>query len=85
MQSCKSHLRAGSLKLNYRSFSFEETRIDEALRMYLESFRLPGEAPVISYLLEHFANHWHVSLCDTIMVSIVVIFLLFSLVKLMNE
>ena len=29
--------------------------------MYLESFRLPGEAPVISYILEHFAEHWHVS------------------------
>ncbi len=29
--------------------------------MYLETFRLPGEAPVISYLLEHFADHWHVS------------------------
>ena len=34
--------------------------------MYLESFRLPGEAPVISYLLEHFADHWHVSLLHVI-------------------
>uniref|UniRef100_T1IU23 SEC7 domain-containing protein n=1 Tax=Strigamia maritima TaxID=126957 RepID=T1IU23_STRMM len=42
-----------------KSFNFEETRVDEALRMYLESFRLPGEAPVISLLLEHFADHWH--------------------------
>jgi len=49
------------MTLNFRSFNFIETRIDEALRMYLESFRLPGEAPVISYLLEHFADHWHVS------------------------
>ena len=47
--------------LNFRSFNFDETRIDEALRMYLETFRLPGESPVISYLLEHFADHWHVS------------------------
>jgi len=47
--------------LDFRSFNFDETRIDEALRMYLESFRLPGEAAVISYLLEHFADHWHVS------------------------
>ena len=45
----------------FRSFLFEDTRIDESLRMYLESFRLPGEAPVISYILEHFAEHWHVS------------------------
>ncbi|RWS19664.1 Sec7-like protein, partial [Leptotrombidium deliense] len=36
-------------------------RIDEALRIYLESFRLPGEAPLISLLLEQFAHHWHES------------------------
>ena len=35
--------------------------MDEALRQYLEAFRLPGEAPVISYLIEHFSDHWHVS------------------------
>ena len=46
----------------FRSFYFEDVRIDEALRTYLETFRLPGEAPVISYLLECFAEHWHVSL-----------------------
>jgi len=33
-------------------------RIDEALRIYLSEFRLPGEAPLISSLLEHFASHW---------------------------
>ncbi|CAM1293367.1 GBF1 (predicted) [Pycnogonum litorale] len=44
-----------------RSFTFERTRVDEALRMYLEMFRLPGEAPVISLLLEQFADHWHIS------------------------
>ncbi|GFO18536.1 Golgi-specific brefeldin a-resistance guanine nucleotide exchange factor 1 isoform a [Plakobranchus ocellatus] len=43
------------------SFNFEDTRVDEALRMYLESFRMPGEAPVISWLMEHFAEHWHKS------------------------
>lgn len=42
-----------------RSFNFSNVRIDEALREYLEAFRLPGEAPVIQYLLEHFAQHWH--------------------------
>ena len=45
----------------YRSFNFEDMRIDEALRLYLETFRLPGEAPVISWIMEHFAEHWHVS------------------------
>ncbi|XP_070186725.1 Golgi-specific brefeldin A-resistance guanine nucleotide exchange factor 1-like isoform X2 [Littorina saxatilis] len=44
-----------------RSFNFEDTRIDEALRLYLETFRLPGEAPVISWIMEHFAEHWHKS------------------------
>ena len=45
----------------FSSFNFEDLRVDEALRMYLESFRMPGEAPVISWLMEHFAEHWHVS------------------------
>ncbi|XP_003744488.1 uncharacterized protein LOC100909366 [Galendromus occidentalis] len=43
------------------SFAFANTRIDEALRMYLESFRLPGEALPISLVLEQFAEHWHTS------------------------
>lgn len=47
------------LEAYQKSFNFEDTRIDESLRMYLETFRLPGEAPVISYILEHFAEHWH--------------------------
>ncbi|KAK5641442.1 hypothetical protein RI129_009989 [Pyrocoelia pectoralis] len=42
-------------------FDFTDLRIDEALRLYLETFRLPGEAPLISLLLEHFAEHWHKS------------------------
>ncbi|XP_072165610.1 Golgi-specific brefeldin A-resistance guanine nucleotide exchange factor 1-like [Diadema setosum] len=40
-------------------FGFQNTRIDEALRMLLEAFRLPGEAPVIQHLLENFAEKWH--------------------------
>ncbi|KAL1123464.1 hypothetical protein AAG570_002544 [Ranatra chinensis] len=42
-----------------KSFDFTELRIDEALRLYLESFRLPGESPLISLVMEHFADHWH--------------------------
>ncbi|KAL6262376.1 hypothetical protein P5V15_007465 [Pogonomyrmex californicus] len=47
--------------LNYfvHNFDLRNTRIDQALRLYLESFRLPGEAPLISLLLEKFAEHWH--------------------------
>ncbi|XP_063968958.1 Golgi-specific brefeldin A-resistance guanine nucleotide exchange factor 1-like [Lytechinus pictus] len=40
-------------------FGFANTRVDEALRMLLEAFRLPGEAPVIQHLLECFAEKWH--------------------------
>ena len=36
-------------------------RIDEALRTFLESFRLPGEAPVIQLILEHFSEAYFVS------------------------
>lgn len=42
-----------------RTFTFEGLRIDEALRLYLEAFRLPGEAPVIQRLLETFTDNWH--------------------------
>lgn len=41
------------------SFELSGTRLDEALRIYLESFRLPGEAQPVANLLEPFANHWH--------------------------
>jgi len=41
-----------------KSFNFVGLRLDDALRLFLESFRLPGEAPLISFLLEQFANHW---------------------------
>lgn len=42
------------------TFAFQGLRIDEALRLYLEAFRLPGEAPVIQRLLETFTDNWHV-------------------------
>lgn len=43
------------------SFGFGNLRIDEALRLFLETFRLPGEAPLISSIMEHFARHWRAS------------------------
>ncbi|CAF0877301.1 unnamed protein product [Brachionus calyciflorus] len=43
------------------SFNFSNLRIDEALRLFLESFRLPGEAPLISNILEIFSRHWRKS------------------------
>ncbi|KAM3913689.1 Golgi-specific brefeldin A-resistance guanine nucleotide exchange factor 1 isoform 5-T5 [Leptodactylus fuscus] len=43
------------------TFQFQGLRVDEALRLYLEAFRLPGEAPVIHRLLEVFTEHWRSS------------------------
>ncbi|KAE8591129.1 hypothetical protein XENTR_v10018315 [Xenopus tropicalis] len=43
------------------TFHFQGLRVDEALRLYLEAFRLPGEAPVIQRLLEAFTEHWRKS------------------------
>lgn len=45
----------------FSSFELCGTRVDEALRMYLEAFRLPGESPLISFVLEPFTEYWHVS------------------------
>ena len=36
-------------------------RIDEALRSFLESFRLPGESPVIEHIIEFFSELLYVS------------------------
>ncbi|KAF9795917.1 hypothetical protein SFRURICE_007436 [Spodoptera frugiperda] len=43
------------------SFDYAGLRIDQALRMYLETFRLPGEAPLIFLVMERFAERWHSS------------------------
>lgn len=40
-------------------FDFAGLRLDEALRQLLETFRLPGESPVIEFLMEHFSGYWY--------------------------
>ena len=42
-----------------KSFPFENTRLDVALRMFLETFRLPGEAAEISMVMQHFSEQWY--------------------------
>ena len=44
-----------------RQFELHGVPLVEGLRHFLETFRLPGEAPVISRIMEHFAEHWLVS------------------------
>lgn len=58
--SKKKNVELGILLAFVESFDFTNTRIDIALRQYLETFRLPGEAPLIFLVMEHFAEHWHV-------------------------
>ncbi|KAI0982643.1 hypothetical protein GJ496_011092, partial [Pomphorhynchus laevis] len=41
-----------------RLFDFSNLRLDEALRYFVEAFRLPGEAPLIGILMEKFADSW---------------------------
>lgn len=41
------------------SFDYTGLRIDQSLRLYLETFRLPGEAPLIFLVMERFAERWH--------------------------
>ena len=45
----------------FRSFHFHDLRVDEALRSFLESFRLPGESPVIEHIMEFFSKQFYVS------------------------
>lgn len=59
--SKKKNVESKILEVYVKSFDFAGLRIDEALRIYLETFRLPGEAPLIFLVMEHFADHWHVS------------------------
>lgn len=57
--SKKKNVEKGILDVYVKSFDFTATTIDKALRIYLEQFRLPGEAPLIFLVMEHFADHWH--------------------------
>lgn len=59
--SKKKNVESKILETFVKSFNFANMRIDLALRQYLETFRLPGEAPLIFLVMEHFAEHWHVS------------------------
>lgn len=59
--SKKKNVESKILEVFVKSFDFAGLTIDQALRLYLETFRLPGEAPLIFLVMEHFADHWHVS------------------------
>ncbi|CAI2349170.1 unnamed protein product [Caenorhabditis sp. 36 PRJEB53466] len=54
-----SRKHADVLKAFVKSFPFENTRLDVALRMFLETFRLPGESAEISLVMTHFSEEWY--------------------------
>jgi brefeldin A-resistance guanine nucleotide exchange factor 1 len=41
------------------SFDFHDIRFDAAIRLFLESFRLPGEAQKIDRIINCFGNHYY--------------------------
>lgn len=47
-----------TLKAFMALFDFSSKRVDEALRVLLETFRLPGEAPLIATIVEVFASQY---------------------------
>jgi golgi-specific brefeldin A-resistance guanine nucleotide exchange factor 1 len=55
----KKNVESKILEVFVKSFDFTDVRIDQTLRLYLETFRLPGEGPLIFLVMEHFADHWH--------------------------
>ncbi|KAI3389071.1 hypothetical protein SNEBB_006241 [Seison nebaliae] len=54
--SRRQHANIRSLFM--KGFDLSNQRIDLALRQVLESFRLPGEAPLIQLVIESFAETW---------------------------
>ncbi|CAI4230553.1 unnamed protein product [Auanema sp. JU1783] len=54
-----SRKNADVLQAFVKSLPFENTRLDEALRIFLETFRLPGEAAEISMVMQHFSDQWY--------------------------
>uniref|UniRef100_A0A1I8BTL6 SEC7 domain-containing protein n=1 Tax=Meloidogyne hapla TaxID=6305 RepID=A0A1I8BTL6_MELHA len=47
------------LRAFVESFEFHNLRLDLALRQFLETFRLPGDAAEIDKIINHFSEHWH--------------------------
>lgn len=45
------------------TFILRDVPMVDALKEFLESFRLPGESPIVERILEVFSQHWLVSEC----------------------
>ena len=62
-------------------FDFSGKRVDEALRQLLESFRLPGESPLIERIVTAFAKKYH-SLSDDVADEDAVFVLTYAIIML---
>jgi hypothetical protein len=56
--------RCGRPLCTARSFDFAQLTFDVAIRVFLESFRLPGEAQKIDRIMEAFASQYFQSACQ---------------------
>uniref|UniRef100_A0A915E5M0 SEC7 domain-containing protein n=1 Tax=Ditylenchus dipsaci TaxID=166011 RepID=A0A915E5M0_9BILA len=56
-----SRKNADILKCYIFSIPLANTRLDKALRLLIETFRLPSESAEISKVLEYFSEHWFLS------------------------
>jgi hypothetical protein len=53
----KRWINSLSLSLSSKQ-SLKGVQMVNAVRNFLESFRLPGEAPIVERILESFSKHW---------------------------
>jgi brefeldin A-resistance guanine nucleotide exchange factor 1 len=51
-------LRTPQTYTTFQSFDFHDLKFDAAIRLYLESFRLPGEAQKINRIINAFGHHY---------------------------
>lgn len=72
------------LKAFIKLFDVRELSLDLALRMFMESFRLPGEAQKISRILENFASHYHKECQDETFKSEDVVYVLCYSIIMLN-
>ncbi|KAM0279817.1 hypothetical protein ACHAQH_004368 [Verticillium albo-atrum] len=66
------------------SFDFEGKRVDEALRVLLETFRLPGEAPLIERIVTVFADRYCAKATPTEVANQDAVFVLTYAIILLN-
>jgi Sec7-like guanine-nucleotide exchange factor len=73
------------LKEYVLTFDFSDTSLDAAVRIFLESFLLPGEAQSIDAIMESFAERWYSQNTDKMKHQDTAFILAFSIVMLNTD